>query len=169
MGKRSWSPLCDRLSHLGLQPAFITSGKRFAVCLDPMANQRFVSRREKGLVKSVFAIYWLGHSRDGRSSARFVEGMVYTQLPIADHLWGLPEVIIQTMLFSFAVVFWYKKPSKVEYHNGHLCPFNCLDESCWSFLEIIIPLYRRLLKHCSPNKHEGLGSGRVLSSMLTSK
>lgn len=42
-----------------------------------------------------------------------LEGMVYTQLPIADHLWGLPEVIIQTMLFSFAVVFWYKKPSKV--------------------------------------------------------
>jgi hypothetical protein len=38
--------------------------------------------------------------------------MVYTQLPIEYHLLGLPEVIIQTMLFSLAVVFWYKKPAK---------------------------------------------------------
>lgn len=42
-----------------------------------------------------------------------LEGVVYTQLPLAYHLWGLPEVVIQTLLFSLAVVYWYKKPSKV--------------------------------------------------------
>lgn len=41
-----------------------------------------------------------------------LEGIIFTQLPLAYHLWGLPEVILQTLLFSLAVVFWYKKPSK---------------------------------------------------------
>jgi hypothetical protein len=40
-----------------------------------------------------------------------IEGIIYTQIPIATQILYLPEIIIQTGLFSLIVVRWYKKPT----------------------------------------------------------
>jgi hypothetical protein len=41
-----------------------------------------------------------------------LEGFVYTRLRIRDQLWGLPEVCLQTLLFSVLVNAWYRYPSR---------------------------------------------------------
>lgn len=41
-----------------------------------------------------------------------IEGIIYTKLPLQYHLQGLPEVVIQTLLFSLGLFFWYKKPAR---------------------------------------------------------
>jgi hypothetical protein len=40
-----------------------------------------------------------------------IEGMIYTQIPVKTQILYLPETIIQTALFSWIVVVWYKKPT----------------------------------------------------------
>lgn len=41
-----------------------------------------------------------------------MEGMIYTNLSFQEHISGMPEVLLQTLLFSLSLFFWYKKPSK---------------------------------------------------------
>lgn len=41
-----------------------------------------------------------------------LEGMVYTTLPISFHLRGLPEVLLQTLLFSALLFYWVNHPEK---------------------------------------------------------
>lgn len=40
------------------------------------------------------------------------EGYIYTQASLAEHLLGIPEMMIYTFLFSFSVCGWYRKPRK---------------------------------------------------------
>lgn len=42
-----------------------------------------------------------------------LEGIIYTKLPLRYHLWGLPEVLFQTLFFSYALYSWYQRPTKV--------------------------------------------------------
>jgi len=39
-----------------------------------------------------------------------LEGFIYTVLPLEVHLTGLPEVLIQSFLFSFALHYWVNHP-----------------------------------------------------------
>jgi hypothetical protein len=41
-----------------------------------------------------------------------LEGMVYTTLPLSFHLNGLPEILLQTLLFSFVLAYWVNHPEK---------------------------------------------------------
>lgn len=41
-----------------------------------------------------------------------LEGLVYTNLALPYHLFGLPEVLLQSLAFSVALVAWSRKPSK---------------------------------------------------------
>jgi hypothetical protein len=41
-----------------------------------------------------------------------VEGVLYTQLPLATHLWGLPEVLLQSLLFALILTYWVNHPEK---------------------------------------------------------
>lgn len=41
-----------------------------------------------------------------------LEGMVYTTLPLSFHLRGLPEVLVQTLLFSAMLFYWVNHPEK---------------------------------------------------------
>jgi len=41
-----------------------------------------------------------------------LEGVIYTQVPMRIHLIGLPEVVLQTLLFSLMLVFWYQYPGR---------------------------------------------------------
>lgn len=38
------------------------------------------------------------------------EGLVYTTVPLTLHLWGLPEVLVQTLLFAVGLVYWERNP-----------------------------------------------------------
>lgn len=40
------------------------------------------------------------------------EGYIYTRASLAEHLLGIPEMLIYSFLFSFSVCAWYRKPRK---------------------------------------------------------
>jgi len=58
----------------------------------------------------LFALLW-GLSLIGSVAATpgSIEGFIYTKTPIIEHLLGLPEVTLQTMLFSLIFVSWEKR------------------------------------------------------------
>lgn len=41
-----------------------------------------------------------------------VEGLIYTKLSLADHLRGLPELVLQTLALSVLVVAWHRRPHR---------------------------------------------------------
>ena len=41
-----------------------------------------------------------------------IEGFIYTQVPPADQLLGLREVVAQTLAFSWLLVAWYQRPHR---------------------------------------------------------
>lgn len=41
-----------------------------------------------------------------------LEGVIYTTVPLAFHLKSLPEVVLQTLLFSVLVIYWVNHPEK---------------------------------------------------------
>ncbi|NLC53792.1 MAG: hypothetical protein GX770_07490 [Firmicutes bacterium] len=86
-------------------------GLLFALILWPLRASFLKEKR--GWLKLWFLFIGLAILGTAGPAPGSLEGVVYTQLPIATHLRGLPEVVIQTLLFSVAVVFWYRKPAKV--------------------------------------------------------
>jgi hypothetical protein len=90
-----------------LQPV---RGLLFASILYPFAAH-FI-RRSKGvlLLWSLFlGLAILGTAGPCPGS---LEGMLYTKLPLRLHLFGLPEVVLQTLLFSIGLVSWCRKPAR---------------------------------------------------------
>ena len=41
-----------------------------------------------------------------------IEGMIYTVWPLSAHLWGLPEVLLQSLALSLVLVYWVNHPEK---------------------------------------------------------
>lgn len=41
-----------------------------------------------------------------------VEGMIYTNLPLSDHILGWPEVMLQALLMSVILVYWVNPPHR---------------------------------------------------------
>jgi hypothetical protein len=90
-----------------LQPV---RGLLFALILYPFAS--YFIRRSNGalLLWSLFlGLAILGTA--GPSPGSF-EGIIYTKLPLKLHLFGLPEVLLQTLLFSIGLVTWCRKPAR---------------------------------------------------------
>lgn len=42
-----------------------------------------------------------------------VEGMIYTKISVINQILYLPEIVIQTLFFSWVIYRWYEKPSTV--------------------------------------------------------
>jgi hypothetical protein len=42
-----------------------------------------------------------------------LEGMIYTKIPLWVHLQGLPEVVLQTLVFSRVLCYWVDHPEKL--------------------------------------------------------
>jgi hypothetical protein len=59
------------------------------------------------LIFVTFAIFGTAAAAPGS-----IEGVIYTTLPLEIHLKGLPEVLIQTLLFSWMLTRWLHKPEK---------------------------------------------------------
>jgi hypothetical protein len=43
-----------------------------------------------------------------------IEGLLYTQLPLWFHLIGLPEIMLQTLLFSLLLTWWMKRNTNID-------------------------------------------------------
>lgn len=85
-------------------------GFLFAAILYPLASE-FVTRKRGGLLLwSLFVgLAILGTCGPSPSS---LEGFLFTRLTLVQHLKGLPEVVVQTFLFSVGLVAWCKRPSR---------------------------------------------------------
>jgi hypothetical protein len=88
----------------------IFRGLLFAAILYPITAD--ILRRKNGvlLLWSLFVGFAILGTA-GPSPGSF-EGILYTKLPISLHLMGLPEVVLQTLLFSAGLVWWCRKPAR---------------------------------------------------------
>jgi hypothetical protein len=58
-----------------------------------------------------------------------LEGMIFTRLSIRYHLLGLPEVLLQILLFSLFVIQWYQRPGPWWKGDGRIAGADSVDES----------------------------------------
>jgi hypothetical protein len=85
-------------------------GLLFAAVLYPLAPDIL---RRKNSVLLLWGLF-VGFAILGTAgpSPGSLEGIIYTKLPISLQLMGLPEVVIQTLLFSAGLVLWCRKPAR---------------------------------------------------------
>ena len=62
-----------------------------------------------GLVGLLVGVGILSTYAAGPSS---VEGVIYTELPLKYHVFGIPEVFGQALAFSMCLVGWYRHPHR---------------------------------------------------------
>ncbi len=82
-------------------------GSFFALILSPF-YQRIVESKRGWLM--LFGVLW-GFTLIGSVSAAAgsIEGMIYTNATLAEHLIGTPEVTVQMLLFSVLFFLWERK------------------------------------------------------------
>lgn len=85
-------------------------GILFALVLWPI--QEVFLKKDKGWVTLWMLFLGLAILGTAGPTPGSFEGIIYTKIPIGYQLFGLPEVVLQTLLFSLMVFYWYKKPSK---------------------------------------------------------
>jgi len=85
-------------------------GFLFSIVLWPFYD--FIFSRPKGW--TLIWLLFIGLAILGTTgpSPGSLEGIVYTQLSLKEHLIGLPEVLLQTLAFSFLLYNWCNKPRK---------------------------------------------------------
>jgi hypothetical protein len=88
----------------------IFRGILFAIILYPLAADILRRKNSVLLLWSLFVGFAILGTA-GPSPGSF-EGVLYTKLPLSLHLMGLPEVILQTLLFSAGLVLWCRKPAR---------------------------------------------------------
>lgn len=87
-----------------LQPV---RGILFAAGLWPFRG--FIHSRKNGwlFIWLIFVVFGIINTPAAASSS--IEGIIYTKIPLIYHLTGLPEILLQTLGFSWIIVFWDKK------------------------------------------------------------
>lgn len=83
----------------------------FSVVLWPFKNV-FIEK-DKGWLKLWGLFIGLAILGTSGPTPGSIEGIIYTKISIIEHLLSLPEIVVQTLLFSSGVYYWYKKPSKI--------------------------------------------------------
>jgi hypothetical protein len=91
-------------------------GSFFAAILYPF-YQKIIGSKHGWLM--LFAVLW-GFTLLGAVSATAssIEGMIYTNATLAEHLLGIPEVTIQMLLFSVLFFLWERKVYKKRNSKG---------------------------------------------------
>lgn len=88
----------------------VLRGMLFAVVLYPFASEFIYRKRGALLLWSLFVgLAILGTAGPSPGS---LEGMIYTKVQFIHHLQGLPEVLLQTLLFSLGLTWWCRKPAR---------------------------------------------------------
>ena len=87
-----------------LQPV---RGILFAAGLWPFRG--FIHNRKNGwlLIWIIFVVFGIINTPAAASSS--IEGIIYTKIPLVYHLIGLPEILLQTLCFSWFIVYLDKK------------------------------------------------------------
>jgi hypothetical protein len=91
---------------VALQPV---RGLLFAVALWPIREVVLQKRRGWLIVWSIFLVFGILSTTGAAPSS--IEGVLYTRLPLWYHLLGLPEITLQTLAFSYLLVWWDKRQS----------------------------------------------------------
>lgn len=100
-------PLNSRtLLGLLLQPV---RGLLFAVALWPIRGVILEKKHGWLIVWLIFVIFSILSTTSAAPGS--IEGVLYTRLPIWYHLIGLPEITLQTLAFSYLLVWWDKRQS----------------------------------------------------------
>ena len=85
-------------------------GVLFAMAIWPIREVIF--NKNLGWLKLWMIIVFLGILSTPAASPCSMEGIIYTQLPLKFHLIGLPEILLQTMTFSWLLVWWVNRDLK---------------------------------------------------------
>jgi hypothetical protein len=87
-------------------------GLLFAIGLWPIRN--FILGKKNGwlIVWNIFVTF--GILSTPAAAPCSIEGVIYSKLPLWYHLIGLPEIMLQTLIFSLALVWWEKR----QYQEG---------------------------------------------------
>lgn len=82
-------------------------GLLYAVGLWPIRN--VILERKHGwlIVWGIFVLF--GILGTPAASPSSMEGVIYSRLPLWYHLMGLPEILLQTLAFSFLLVWWERR------------------------------------------------------------
>jgi hypothetical protein len=107
-----------------LGPAFqVFRGLVFAVALYPF--RRVFLDESRGWLKLWGLVFGLGILSTYGPAPGSIEGLIYTKVPPLDQIWGLRETVGQSLVFSFLLVAWYRKPHRawgiVLYGLAALC------------------------------------------------
>ncbi len=89
-----------------LQPV---RGLLFAVALWPIRSVVLEKKHGWLIVWLIFVVFAILSTTSAAPSS--IEGVLYTRLPLWYHLIGLPEITLQTLAFSYLLVWWDKRQS----------------------------------------------------------
>ncbi|MBD3669609.1 MAG: hypothetical protein HUJ29_02460 [Gammaproteobacteria bacterium] len=84
-------------------------GVLFALVLWPI-HQAFL-QPERGWLYLWILFIGLAILGTAGPSPGSIEGVIYTQLPLFYNVFGLPEVLLQTLAFSLMLTQWYRHPT----------------------------------------------------------
>ncbi len=87
----------------------VIRGLIFAIVLWPFRT--IILKSNVGWLKLWGLLLGLSILSTAGPSPGSIEGMIYTQIPVANQIMYLPETVLQTGLFSWIVFRWYKKPN----------------------------------------------------------
>jgi len=82
-------------------------GLLFAIGLWPIRSLILEKKRGWLILWNIMVIF--GILSTPAAAPCSIEGVIYTKLPIWYHLLGLPEILLQTLIFSWVLVWWDKQ------------------------------------------------------------
>jgi hypothetical protein len=85
-------------------------GILFALALYPLWGSLF--NRKYGWLVIWWLLVAIGILSTYGPTPGSIEGLLYTQVPLAAHLRGLPEVLVQSFVYSLVLFFWINHPEK---------------------------------------------------------
>jgi hypothetical protein len=85
-------------------------GMFFALALYPLWGNLF--NRKYGWLVIWWLLVALGILSTYGPTPGSIEGLLYTQVPLAAHLRGLPEVLVQSFVYSLVLFYWINHPKK---------------------------------------------------------
>jgi hypothetical protein len=85
-------------------------GMLFALALYPLWGSLF--NRKYGWLVIWWLLVAIGILSTYGPTPGSIEGLLYTQVPLAAHLRGLPEVLVQSFVYSLVLFYWINHPEK---------------------------------------------------------
>jgi hypothetical protein len=85
-------------------------GMLFALALYPLWGNLF--NRKYGWLVIWWLLVAIGIFSTYGPTPGSIEGLLYTRVPLAAHLRGLPEVLVQSFVYSLVLFYWINHPEK---------------------------------------------------------